>query len=345
MSPARTARRFRVAVIGCGRVYERGHRAALRSSPEFELVALCDASEHTLARAGAASPGVKLCRSFAELPTASLDAVLIATPPASHRELCTGALAAGLAVLVEKPMGSSLEDARAIQSAARAAARLLRVGYVRRVRPSYRALRAHLEVASAGIERVRSRMRFDRARWFGARDARRDREVDGGVLDDVASHQLDLLAWLFSRPVVRVRSEAWVRGHGTETLRYQVELSGGLRAVCEASHASGSEEWVRVETAREVAVARAYTLHRLPRWARIERALPAVDLAHLAAARLSRRPNASALGFIAQLHGFARALAGEHEDLADGEAAVRVHAALDACRRSAERGGAWEGVE
>ena len=214
------------------------------------------------------------CRTPAELPIRSLDAVLIATPPESHRELCTRALASGLGVLVEKPMGNSLEDARAIDAAARGADRPLRVGYARRFRPSYRALRSFLrEGAPDAVVETRSRMRFDRARWFGVAGV--GSRADDDLLEDAASHQIDLLSWLFGRAVVRVRAEARTGAPGRETIRYALELTGGVIAHCEASHGAGSEEWV-VRTAREVAIARAYTMHRYRlRWAElIERGLP-----------------------------------------------------------------------
>jgi len=58
-----------------------------------------------------------------------VEAVIIATPQETHREIAEAALALGKPVLCEKPMGASLEDARAMTKAAKASGCANMVGY------------------------------------------------------------------------------------------------------------------------------------------------------------------------------------------------------------------------
>ncbi|MCB8836937.1 Gfo/Idh/MocA family protein [Aurantimonas sp. VKM B-3413] len=63
------------------------------------------------------------------LKSGTVDAVYIATPNFRHREFAEPALKAGIHVLLEKPMASSVEDAEAIAAAARASGAKLMVAY------------------------------------------------------------------------------------------------------------------------------------------------------------------------------------------------------------------------
>src|SRR4029077_14879887 len=73
--------------------------------PGAHLAAVCDRDDERLAVAGARYPGVPCFANVDELLSdASVDAVAIATPVASHFELARACLAAGKHVLVEKPL-------------------------------------------------------------------------------------------------------------------------------------------------------------------------------------------------------------------------------------------------
>jgi predicted dehydrogenase len=81
--------------------------------PEAELVALCDAREEALADAGRRYGQLFWTTTRYEdlLADESIEAILIATPVATHYELASQALDAGKHVLVEKPLTDSVEDA------------------------------------------------------------------------------------------------------------------------------------------------------------------------------------------------------------------------------------------
>jgi predicted dehydrogenase len=115
--------RLRVAVVGLG-IGEQ-HLAAYATRPDlFEIAALCDLNPERLEKFGA-EYGVKLCvLQVDELFAAGLfDVVDICTPPNTHYELITRALAAGAHVVCEKPLVGSLADCDRLADAERASGR------------------------------------------------------------------------------------------------------------------------------------------------------------------------------------------------------------------------------
>ncbi|MCH9736668.1 MAG: Gfo/Idh/MocA family oxidoreductase [Actinomycetia bacterium] len=94
----------------------------------------------------------------AVLADQSLDGVILASPPMTHAPLALEAIAAGLPVLIEKPMAMNVADAQAVAEAANAAGVLVMVGHTHLFSPAYRALkqrgnslgRLHRTQSSAG---------------------------------------------------------------------------------------------------------------------------------------------------------------------------------------------------
>jgi len=131
------AGRLRVGVIGCGLIAQVMHLHYLRElADRFEIAAVCDVSED--ARAYCARDfGVPMqFASWQELVKQPLDAVLVLTS-GSHAPIAVAAAAAGLHVLVEKPMCFSVAEGKEMISAAENAGTVLMVGYDKRYDPAY----------------------------------------------------------------------------------------------------------------------------------------------------------------------------------------------------------------
>lgn len=132
-----------VGLIGAG--YIAGwHAEALKLTPGVRLAAVCDLST-SAAEALAAAHGA---RAFAALDdmiaSGAVEAVHILTPPDSHAVLARKCLAAGLHVLVEKPVALSGEETAGIASVARAANRLFAAGHNFLGLPGYQRLKAQI---------------------------------------------------------------------------------------------------------------------------------------------------------------------------------------------------------
>ncbi len=338
------ARRLRLGVIGCGRIFERGHLPAILRSPDFQLAAVLDPAAERAAAAAAAAPSVRVARDVTEL-TEGVDAVLVASPPATHREVASAVLACGRGVLVEKPMGVSLEDARAIRAAAAASGAVLRAGFVRRFRAPYRRVRELVAHAGARVSAVRSELAFSPRDWAPVSAHLGCAEAGGGALFDVATHQVDLVPWILGSEVRAVRALARTSDGAGERIRYELEIEEATRVECAASHGSVYRERLWVTLGDESVLARAYGLARCARGRSLppEAWLRTLDRMHLLAARLPGRSSVTEASFGAQLAAFASALAGKPvADLADADAGVRAHLVLAACARGLERPGEWQ---
>lgn len=104
----------RIAVIGAGRWAFAHHIPALLADPRARLVGVVEPSEGRR-RALAERLGVPAFETTEQLLSAELaDAVVVASPAATHHAATLAALGAGLHVLVEKPMTTSSVDAWAL---------------------------------------------------------------------------------------------------------------------------------------------------------------------------------------------------------------------------------------
>ncbi|WP_434043466.1 MULTISPECIES: Gfo/Idh/MocA family protein [Sorangium] len=220
----------RVALVGCGRWGEKLLRA-LSESARARVVAVADVDRGRLARARALAPRARLVRTVDEALAARVDAVLIATPAASHAELALRAIEAGADVFVEKPL--ALSAAQADRCAARAAAlgRIGMVGHLLRYHPSV----VHL-VALARERRLGELVSFSAARLSTA-------SAGGGgassALWTLGPHDLSVLAALDPSPLVEAR------GHlspGGERVTVEARLESGLVAQIELCSSSPTKE-------------------------------------------------------------------------------------------------------
>ncbi len=118
---------MRVGVVGCG-YWGSKHVRVLSMNPAVEQVVVIDPRSERRRDLLRAFPAATSAASVTEvLP--QVDALIIATPPVSHAELALRAMAAGKHVLVEKPMATSVSDARQLIEAADAAGVVLMAGH------------------------------------------------------------------------------------------------------------------------------------------------------------------------------------------------------------------------
>lgn len=200
--------RIGVGVIGAG--FMGGlHARAAAETPYAALKAVADPDlgrAETLARRYGATPYADHRRM---LDQERLDGVMVCTPETLHRAPVVDAAGHGCAVLVEKPLAASLEDADAMIAACRQRGVPLMVGYILRFEPTYAYVKE--AIADGVVGRVLS--------VYARRNASiREGERLGGrttVLTYLAVHDLDQMVWYNPSPVVAVTAKA-VRGNLTE---------------------------------------------------------------------------------------------------------------------------------
>ena len=155
---------MKVALFGCGWIQDFHARAVVACGHEVTVVA--NHREET-ARAFAERHGIERVTTDWEAVAAdpSIDAVVIGTPNALHAPQAVAALSAGMHVLVEKPMATSVAECDAMIAAAAGSGARLMVAHCWRFHPDVRALRDRIAGGRAGRGREDPRVR--RARGLG----------------------------------------------------------------------------------------------------------------------------------------------------------------------------------
>jgi predicted dehydrogenase len=173
---------LRAGLIGLGHM-GRHHARALRALPDVELVAAVDTRDQI--REDVAD--LQVLGTVDELLARGVDLCVVATPTVTHEQIGLQLAAAGVPTLLEKPLA---HDAKAAQTVVEAFARsgtLGCVGHIERFNPSLQELRRRLSAGELGnLYQVVTR----RQGPFPARI------MDAGVILDLATHDIDLTAWV-----------------------------------------------------------------------------------------------------------------------------------------------------
>ena len=113
----------RIALVGAGRVCDYHHVPAIRLDPRARLVAACDSDPALLERRRSEWQIDKVTTDFDRLcADPDIDAVVIATPNFTHRDMAVAAARAGKHIMCEKPLGLNAGEVRDMYEAAARAA-------------------------------------------------------------------------------------------------------------------------------------------------------------------------------------------------------------------------------
>lgn len=191
---------LRTAVVGCGLV---GRRRAVEAAANgrSRCVAVTDPIVDA-AREVAAASGAEPAEDWHRVvERTDVDAVVVATPNGFLAEIAIAALAAGKHVLVEKPMGRTVEEAERIRAAAQSAGRVLKVGFNHRYHPAVAEAKLLCERGAIG-DIINIRCRYGHGGRPGyEREWRGERaRAGGGELTDQGVHVADLFNWFVGMP-------------------------------------------------------------------------------------------------------------------------------------------------
>ena len=181
--------RLRVAVIGVGHLGQH-HARLFAAMPDVELVGVVD-TKAGRAEEIANKYGARAFTDAADVRS-MVDAVTVAVPTQSHVDVAMPFVTQGCAVLVEKPLASSLTDADRLIAAAAQRGSVLAAGHTERFNPAVTA-------AWAGI----SDPRFIEVHRLGVFP---ERSLDIDVIFDLMIHDLDLLLALVRSEVVSIEA-------------------------------------------------------------------------------------------------------------------------------------------
>ena len=173
---------LRAGLLGVG-MMGRHHARVLRELDGVELVAIADPGGDPHGVAGE----LPVLPDIDALIEAGIDIAVVAVPTRFHEEAALKLAAAGVHTLVEKPIAHSLEAGQRMVDAFQQAGLVGAVGHIERFNPALQELRRRLEAGDLGaVYQIQTR----RQGPFPSRIA------DVGVAKDLASHDIDLTAWV-----------------------------------------------------------------------------------------------------------------------------------------------------
>ncbi|MEM6562379.1 MAG: Gfo/Idh/MocA family oxidoreductase, partial [Planctomycetota bacterium] len=228
---------LRLGLIGAGGI-ARAHLSAAQSLETMSIAAVADTRAeacHALASKANAKPFVSADALLAEGRDV-VDAVVICTPPSSRIEIVRSALENGVAVLAEKPLAHTADDATELADLAETFDHVTTaVGYCHRFTPAVVEMKRRLAAGDLGHA-----VRFENVfachfpamaeRWMS------DRAVSGGgSFLDTGCHSLDLCQFVMgpTRVVGAVYGHCWPgRGESNATVLVQAgvgsKTAGGV---------------------------------------------------------------------------------------------------------------------
>jgi predicted dehydrogenase len=228
-----------VGVIGCGywgpKLIRNFHELA-----DTNVVMVADFDRDRLNRIKQTFPAIELTTDFHDLlDSASVDAVVIATPVSTHYDLARAALNAGKHVMVEKPITASSAEAEDLLSVARSLDRRLMVGHVFEYNPAVELIKSLILDGELGdvyyIDAVRATLGlFQR---------------DINVIWDLAPHDFSILRYLLEKDPASVsaRGEAYIQPGIHDVAYITANFDGGIQAHIRVS-------WLEPQKKREMTI-------------------------------------------------------------------------------------------
>jgi predicted dehydrogenase len=214
-----------MAVIGAGRLGG-FHAQKLACRDDVELLAVVDPLPESRNRV-AAECHTEALADYSGLLN-RLDAAVIATPTSLHHRVACEFLEAGVHLLVEKPLSTTLAEADELLAAARRQNVVLQVGHVERFNPAFRAATPHvcnpkyIEAARASVFTFRS--------------------TDVGVVLDVMIHDIDLVLAMVGSPVRKVDALGIsILGGHEDVANARLEFECGCVATLSASRVNDGQ--------------------------------------------------------------------------------------------------------
>lgn len=212
---------LRAGLIGLG-MMGRNHARVLASLDGVDLVGIADP---TGGLPGAAPAGIAVVDTLDQLLALGLDYAMVASPTRFHRETALRLVHAGVHALIEKPLTTDVESAKEIAAAFGDADLVGAVGHIERYNPALQQAKMRIADGCLGdIYQISTR----RQGPFPGRIA------DVGVILDLATHDIDLTAWVVQQPFVTVAANTAHRsGREYEDL---VAITGRLADGTVTSH-------------------------------------------------------------------------------------------------------------
>ena len=192
----------KIGIIGLGGVAQLGHLPNLLKINNAVVTAVAEINKNRLNTIADKFSIKQRYTDYREmLANADCEAVIVATPTSTHKEVAIDCIKANKHVLVEKPLARSYEEAKQILDSAKKSKQKLMVGMNLRFRPDAMILRSLVSSGEIGepfyVKCGWIRRQSSTQKWFTQKT-----ESGGGVIIDLGILLLDLSLWLLDYPAV-----------------------------------------------------------------------------------------------------------------------------------------------
>ncbi|MBW1742412.1 MAG: Gfo/Idh/MocA family oxidoreductase [Deltaproteobacteria bacterium] len=216
----------KLGLIGCGHIARVVHLPNLTRLSDVELVALAETDESRLEQAGRQAPHAQRFADYSQLLSMpDIDAVLVCVPNALHAEVAIAAMEKGKHLYLEKPMATGVEEARRMLDVWRQTGVVGMMGFNYRFNHLYQTTRRVVQSGRIG-EIVGARSLFSTAdqellQW------KKSRRSGGGVLLDLAPHDIDLVRFMLGQEIAEVSASTRSLRSDADIAAVQVRMEDG----------------------------------------------------------------------------------------------------------------------
>ena len=201
-----------VGVIGAGVMGAEHARILLQDTRGAHLAAVCDADP---ARAATVAQGAAVHTDPLAL-IAAVDAVVIASPDATHADLALACIDAGKPVLCEKPLGATAAEAwRVVAAEVARGRRLVMTGYMRRFDPAYLAMRQARDRIGPPVILHNIHRNAQAPDWF----------MGAMPITNSLVHEIDISRWLLGAEFSTARL---IQGPGGDPMQVILQTASGV---------------------------------------------------------------------------------------------------------------------
>jgi predicted dehydrogenase len=240
----------RTAVIGAGS-FGRNHVRVVSENPRAELTWVIDADPERAHEQAAPHPSAIAASDYREI-IGHVDAAIVAVPTVAHAEVGCALLEAGIDVLIEKPIASTLAEADRLIAAASHNGRILQVGHLERFNP-----------AIVQLEKLATIPLFFEVHRMSVFTLR---SLDVDVVLDLMIHDLDIVLALARAPLKEIRAAGIsVLSPKVDIANVRLEFDDGCIANLTASRVSTEKvrklrlfqprQYISVDYAKQAAAA------------------------------------------------------------------------------------------
>lgn len=240
---------MRIALLGAGRIGA-AHAATLHSHPQVSHLLIADPDAQR-AQAVATPLGAAHTGDVEQAFAFAADAVVVATPTATHADLILRCVSAGIPVFCEKPVATDIKATAEVARRVAESGVAVQIGFQRRFDAGYRAARAALRAGELGT--------LHRMHLVTADPAPPHADyipMSGGIFRDCHIHDFDIARWLTGAEVVEVYATGANRGADffaqagdVDNATTILSFTDGTLATVQGSRYNGAGYDVRAELA------------------------------------------------------------------------------------------------